>query len=221
MRNLATKTCHIFKTCHKPVMDKTAGQRLGKVRNDRYDRYDRFSHITALVEGVFTPIYYSKNTARGGTSKNLSYLSCVIDQSSSLGYQVKPKTKPMPKWLKERIDEMITRVGELARPGVCPKCKSGVWVTAIPYPLKLDPEPLDARGELEALLAGCMTWLAKPILLTFWPIHRRAQDITNSRPNDVVLADHRCRELSVVDMPDYWPEKRIAQSTQSDGVCPF
>lgn len=202
-----------------PIKPQVKAGKRGK--SDRCDRCDRFSHITALQHVGFTPIYYVKNTARGGTSKNLSHLSPVTFSKSSSGYPVKPKIKPMPKWMAERIADNITRDGELARPSVCAKCKSGVWVASIRYPVKLDPEPLNARGELDALLAGLHTWTAKPMLLTFWPVFRLASDIANSKPGQIVLADHRCRELIVVDMPDYWPERRPAKSNEANGVCPF
>jgi hypothetical protein len=205
------ETCH--QTCHRFL-------RGEKGIRDRCDRCDRFPQLYAHSD-LISPKNTLKSISGRGTSKNLSHLSPVTFPFASSGYPMKPKIKPMPKWMAERIADNITRDGELARPGVCNKCKSGVWVASIPYPAKLDPEPLDARGELDALLVGLHTWTAKPMLLTFWPQFRLAETIAKTKPTEIVLADHRCRELIVIDMPDYWPERRPARPNLSNGEFPF
>lgn len=114
-------------------------------------------------------------------------------------------------------------LGELATPDTCMSCKSKLWLFLIPYRLRLDPEPLNAMQEFEALMAGRKTYRAKPFMDTFWAIWRSYSHITfSSKADDIILTSHvHRRKNPATDFPDYWPERRPNQAIYSNGECPF
>lgn len=114
-------------------------------------------------------------------------------------------------------------LGEFATADRCMSCKSKLWLFTIPYRLRLDPEPLNAIQEFEALMAGRPTYRAKPFIGSFWAIWRSYSEITfSSKADDIILASHvHRRKNPATDLPDYWPSSHAPIVLESNGRYPF
>jgi hypothetical protein len=123
--------------------------------------------------------------------------------------------KPFPTYIKNRI----TSLQEIALPSICHRCAAAIWRTGIPWPILLDPEPLDLNTELQTRLAGRLTYQAHHRGGThFEPVLRYAYHIQLQDPGTIVLSEHACpRILPPTQLPNYWPAKPRTAIEE----CPF
>lgn len=104
-------------------------------------------------------------------------------------------------------------IGFVSSPDFCQRCMSAIWHlwTRSGFTVRLDPEPLDFKGDLECYLAGRHTfklWRVGPYRFEVdyrLPIERQRWD-----GSGVVLAEHICDPDNIrTELPDYWKQGNI------------
>ena len=102
-------------------------------------------------------------------------------------------------------------IGFESSPDTCQKCHSAIWHlwSRGGFTVRLDPEPLDFKTDLEAFIAKRHTfklWRIGPY--RFEVDYRTPNTIKNWDGSGVVLAAHICDPSNIrTALPDYWPGK--------------
>lgn len=120
-------------------------------------------------------------------------------------------------------------IARRARARLCPKCGDPIMVgldaDVAAYPAKCDPTPLNALGEVQALMTGRATWHLNYIGGRYEINYRYAEHIkahpAGSDPRVEVLAEHKCGMATPVNLRGAYMDTPHTRKANDNDEPPF
>jgi hypothetical protein len=102
-----------------------------------------------------------------------------------------------------------------AIPDICKKCFCQIWVATVDgFKVKVEPTRLNLGDELKLRAQGRRIFQVLKIAFDFELLHRTAWHIGKDDGNQIVLAEHDCRNPGYGSIEEFFPKSKISDTEE-------